>query len=153
MLEYLSNKASIEEIMEHLCACDSDFVATLSNRVVISDYAQKIASKAIRFEAWSNGALVGLVAVYCNNKETHTSYITSVSVLKDWSGKGIAACLMRRCIKYLEALGMNQIRLEVASNNVPAIKLYEKSGFVADDTSKPFITMNLYLENGKNYEQ
>ena len=39
---------------------------------------------------------------------------------------------MNQCIEHAKALGMRQITLEVASGNTSAIKLYEKSGFVAD---------------------
>jgi len=140
------NKASEAEIAEHLHRCDADFVPLLSGRVEINDYARKIASKATRFEAWSGGTLVGLVAAYCNDQEKRIAYITSVSLLKEWVGKGIAARLMSQCIEHVKASGMRQISLEVASDNTPAIKLYEKSGFVAGKVNAPFVTMNLYLK-------
>ncbi len=152
-VEYLSNKASLEEIDEHLRKCDVDFVPFLSSRVEISEYAQKIASKAMRFEAWSNGVLIGLVAAYCNDQEKSIAYVTNVSLMKEWVGKGIAVHMMRQCIKHMHALGMKQICLEVASDNKPAIKLYEKCGFVAGNTNTPFVTMNLYLKSGEEYEQ
>ena len=153
VVEYLSNKASAAEIAEHLRTCDTDFMPPLSGRIEISDYTQKILSKAMRFEAWSSDRLVGLVAVYCNDQETHIAYITSVSVLKEWTGKGIAACLMSRCIKHVKTLGLGQVCLEVASDNTPAIWLYEKSGFVAGNANAPFVTMNLYLKSGEEHEQ
>lgn len=146
-IEYLLNKASAAEIAEHLVRCDADFVPPLSGRVDIGDYAYKIASKATRFEAWSDGALIGLVAVYCNDQERCIAYITSVSVASEWAGKGIAANLMGRCAEYAEALGMRQISLEVASDNVPAIKLYEKIGFVPGKENMPFVGMILNLKN------
>ena len=152
-VEYLSNKASAVEIAEHLWTCDTDFVPPLSGRVEINSYARKIASKAMRFEAWSGDALVGLVAAYCNDQEKRIAYITSISVLKGWTGKGIAVCLMSRCIKHVKAMRMGQICLEVASDNTPAIRLYEKSGFVADNANAPFVTMNLYLKSGEEHEQ
>lgn len=151
-VEYQSNKASAAVIAEHLQTCDTDFVPLLSGRVEINSYAKKIASKAVRFEAWSSGTLVGLIAAYCNDQEKRIAYITSVSVLKEWTGKGIAACLMSRCIKDMKALGMRQICLEVASENTPAIRLYEKNGFVAGNANPPFLTMNLHLKNGKEHE-
>jgi ribosomal protein S18 acetylase RimI-like enzyme len=48
---------------------------------------------------------------------------------------------------------MRRISLEVASNNVSAIRVYEKSGFVAHKADTPSVTMNLYLENGEEHEQ
>lgn len=149
-VEYLTNSASEAQIAEHLLCCDADFVPTLSERVEIRDYAQKIASKATRFEAWSNGTLVGLVAAYCNDPETRIAHITSVSVTMVWTGKGIAARLINQCVEHAKAAGMRQIGLEVAADNMPAIKLYEKSGFVADKLNEPFIPMKLKL---KNHEQ
>ena len=146
LVEYDLNKASEAEIAEHLLCCDADFVPSLSSRVEINDYARKIAGKATRFEAWSGGMLVGLVAAYCNDQEKHIAYITSVSVLREWMGKGIAANLMKQCIEHAETSGMWQISLEVASDNTPAIKLYEKSGFVAGKMNAPFVTMDLYLK-------
>jgi GNAT superfamily N-acetyltransferase/2-polyprenyl-3-methyl-5-hydroxy-6-metoxy-1,4-benzoquinol methylase len=151
-VEYLSNKASAAEIAEHLSRCDADFMPPLSGRVEIGGYAKKIASKATRFEAWSGNTLVGLVAAYCNDQESRMAYITSVSVLKAWKGKGIAARLVGQCVGHAKAVGMRQISLEVASDNTPTIKLYEKSGFVPGKTNTPFVTMNLYLKSGKNMD-
>ncbi len=152
-VEYSLNKASAEEIGQHLRKCDVDFVPFLSSRVEIGDYAKKIASKAMRCEAWSNGTLIGMVATYCNDPEKSVAYVTSVSLIKEWMRKGIAAHMMSQCIKYVHAHGMRQIYLEVASDNVPAIRLYEKCGFTASNVNPPFVTMNLYLKNGEEYEQ
>lgn len=152
-VEYLSNKATEAEIADHLSRCDADFVPPLSSRVEINDYAQKITSKATRFEAWSGGMLVGLVANYCNDQESRIAYITSVSVLREWMCKGIAANLIKQCIKHAEMSGMRQINLDVASDNAPAIKLYEKIGFVVCKVKAPFASMSLYLKSGEEHEQ
>jgi len=152
-IEYLLNKASAAEIAEHLTRCDADFVPPLSCRVEIKSYAQKIASKAMRFEAWLGGTLVGLVAAYCNDEEKRIAYLTSVSVLRAWTGTGIAASLVAECVEYAKASGMRQIRLEVASDNTRAITLYGKNGFVAGKTNAPFTTMDLHLVSEQEYEQ
>ncbi|MBL0311628.1 MAG: GNAT family N-acetyltransferase [Holophagaceae bacterium] len=151
-VEFLLNKASEAEISDHLSSCDTDFLPPLSSRVEINDYAKKIMSKAVRFEAWSGGILVGLVAAYCNDQQKRIAYITSVSVLKAWMGKGIAAGLMELCIEHMKVLGMRQISLEVAEDNTSAVKLYEKSGFLVCKVNAPFVTMDLPLENGDEHE-
>jgi ribosomal protein S18 acetylase RimI-like enzyme len=148
-IEYQTNKASETEIAAHLRLCDPNFVPPLSGRVEISDYAKKIASNATRFESWSEGSLIGLVAAYCNDQERLIAYITSVSVLHKWTGKGIAANLIRHCVKHAQASGMKKISLEVARDNVPAIKLYEKNGFVLGRANGAFINMELQLKNGE----
>lgn len=146
VVEYLSNKASEAEIADHLLHCDVDFASPLRSRVQISDYAKKIASKATRFEAWSGSTLVGLVAAYCNDQEKLIAYITSVSVLRNSTGKGIAYRLMNQCIEHAKELGMRQISLEVARGNTSAIRLYRKSGFVASRTKSAFVKKNLILK-------
>jgi ribosomal protein S18 acetylase RimI-like enzyme len=152
-VEYKLNHASQAQIVEHLLRCDDDFVPPLSSRIDIHDYAKKIASKAVSLEAWSGGMLIGLVAAYCNDHEKWIAYITSVSVLQAWTGKGIAARLMSQCAEHAKASGMLQISLEVASDNTAAINLYEKSGFVAGKSNTPFVTMDLHLKCGEEHEQ
>ena len=56
-------------------------------------------------------------------------------------------------IEHAKMSGMWQISLEVASDNTPAIKLYEKSGFVAGKANAPFVTMDLHLKSGEEHEQ
>ncbi len=152
-VEYLSNKASEAEIVVHLLRGDADFVSILSSRVEIKKYARKIANRATRFEAWSGGVLIGLVAAYCNDQVKRIAYITSVSILEEWTGKGIGARLVAQCIEHAKLSGMQQISLEVAQNNTLGIKLYEKSGFNVSKTNGPFVDMNLYLKSGEEHEQ
>ena len=149
---FLLNNASASQITEHLLLCDTDFIPPLSGRVVLNEYAEKIVRNAIRFEAWSDGTLVGLVAGYCNDKEKGIAYITSVSVLKAWAGKGIATSLMEQCVTYVKASNLQEINLEVSSDNIPAIRLYTKVGFTAIRTNATCVTMNLYLKSEKKYE-
>jgi ribosomal protein S18 acetylase RimI-like enzyme len=150
-VKYQSNKASEVEIAEHLSRCDADFVPPLSSRVEIKDYATKIINQATRFEAWSGDTLLGLVAAYYNDQEKRIAYITSISVLKEWMGKGIATRLMGLCIEHARASGMWQISLIVAESNAPAIRLYEKSGFVSGKVNTPFVSMNLYLKRDEEH--
>ncbi len=151
-VEFGSNKATEAQIAEHLSHCDADFVPRLSSRVEMVEYARKIAEKAMRFEAWSGDKLVGLVAAYCNDRERRIAYITSVSVLRGWMGKGIAASLMKQCIEYAKTSGMRQVSLDVASANAPAVGLYEKSGFVAGKVNGSSVTMDLNLNEQRGRE-
>ncbi len=144
-VEYVRNRGSEAQIAEHLSTCDADFVPALSARVDIDQYAAKIRNKATRFEAWSGGVLVGLVAAYLNDSEDRVAYVTSVSVLRDWMGQGIGAHLMSQCIAQATASGMHQITLEVGRDNAPAVRLYERSGFRAGSENPPFIRMHLML--------
>jgi ribosomal protein S18 acetylase RimI-like enzyme/SAM-dependent methyltransferase len=128
-VELFLNKATELQIAEHLFLCDAEFVPPLRSRVEIGGYARKITQYATRFEAWSNGALVGLVAAYCNDRQQRLAHITTVSVLRNWQGKRIARRLLDKCRSYAKANGFERVRLEVNELNVRATSLYEKLGF------------------------
>ena len=146
LIGYFLNKATEAQVAEHLLGCDADFVTPLTDRVDIGAYAKKIVNKATCFEAWSNDRLIGLIAAYCNDQEAHIAYITSVSVLNGWTGQGIATTLMKQCITTMESLKMGQIKLEVFKHNASAHRLYEKSGFIANEMSQSFVSMTLNLK-------
>ncbi|MCP5249909.1 MAG: GNAT family N-acetyltransferase [Candidatus Accumulibacter sp.] len=152
-VDYRVNQASEAAIAEHLRRCDGDFVPPLSGRVEIDAYARKIAGKATRFEAWAGDVLVGLVAAYCNDHQRGIAYITSVSVLRGWTGRGIAGRLLDDCAKQASATGLRQVSLEVMRDNAAAIGLYSKNGFVAGKADGAFLDMDLYLDDGRKNEQ
>ena len=141
------NQASAAKIEEHLGACNDVFIPPLNGRVGIDDYARKIIDKAVRFEVWSGEVLIGLVAAYCNDIDGRAAFITSVSVLPEWQGMGLASQLVKRCISYASELGFTRIELEVDRRNAAATNLYEKHGFSADRASGQSVTM--YLAIGK----
>lgn len=147
MVNYRINTASASQIADHLLKCDTDFTPPLSDRVEIDKYAMKIASKATRFEAYSDGVLIGLVAAYMSSQHNDLAYITNVSLVREWTGKGIASRLVSQCIEYAKTSAIRQIDLEVADANAAAIKLYKRLGFVADNANTPFVAMTLHLTN------
>lgn len=132
---YLSNQASAADIACHLSSCDLNFLPPLSSRVDLNDYAIKITHHARRFEAWVDDTLIGLVAVYDNDHEGGIAYITNVSILPAWTGKGVASHLLQKCIEYEKQIKMVKLHLNVNKNHLHAIKLYEKRGFVANNNN------------------
>ena len=142
------NQATEAAIAEHLNRCDADFVSKLGERVNIGSYAHKIAVNATRFEAWVDGELIGLVAAYCNDRACRIGYITSVSVLRAWQGRGVAMHLLEQCIERLKELGFERIELAVDSGNAGATKLYEKKSFIVNKVVGQ--TTSMHLNIGKN---
>jgi ribosomal protein S18 acetylase RimI-like enzyme len=150
---HLLNIATVERLAEHLAKCDEYFVPPLSTRVAVPEYALKIWSNAVRFEAWSDDVLVGLLAAYCNDPERRLAYITSVSVLRDWTRAGVATRLLRRCVEYAKLQGLRRVSLEVTSDHLPAVRFYEACGFSTGETSGRFVKMNLDLEAREAHER
>jgi ribosomal protein S18 acetylase RimI-like enzyme/SAM-dependent methyltransferase len=143
---YRRDAADLGQIAGHLQRCDARFVPRLSARVDLDEYAQKIFERAERFEAWSEGSLVGLVAAYCNDAARGMAFITSVSVLGDWGGRGIGTRLLRDCVTYAKLKAFRTISLEVGVSQRAAIRMYERCGFAAGETRGVFLVMHLDLD-------
>ena len=140
--------ASTAQIAEHLRSCNADFLPPLSIRVDIGAYAEKLSERATRFEAWSCGVLVGLVAAYFKGAGQHTAHITNVSVVRGWSNQGIGFRLLRRCLDHGLRLGAFEVTLEVAVDNVAARRLYSRAGFQTVNQKAPNVTMCRKLSDG-----
>jgi ribosomal protein S18 acetylase RimI-like enzyme len=144
-LVYKKNTASESELHKHLILCDEYFFPKLSSRVDLNEYSRKLVLKAVKFEAWNYRQLVGLVAVYVNNPDMHTAFVTNVSILPTFVGRGIAKELIQQCIQYVKAQQYKKLVLEVADSNQPAIRLYRKVGFSVMEKSDRCITMHLSI--------
>lgn len=142
-IHYAENQSNLNEVLQHLNACDEAFMPPLSSRVELQAYALKIFDKAHRFEAWQDVEMVGLIAAYCNDPAKQSSFITSVSVSPSFQGMGIASRLMEQCIRELKSHTFKRLQLEVASNNLPAIRLYQKFGFSHVRAQGAALTMTL----------
>ena len=138
------DRASQAEILAHLVRCDARFVPPLSERVDLPAYAARLHAKSRRFEAWSGGRLVGLVAAYLDGQDGG-AFISNVSVEVDFLGRGIASALLGRCILRARAAGLRRVRLEVGADNEAARRLYEKQGFstCADGGDRVFMQLDL----------
>jgi len=145
-LTYQIKTASAEEILIHLKSCNKDFDPPLEKKVDLRDYAEKLAERSVSFEAWNGNELVGLVAAYLNDVENKIGYITSVSVLKKYYGKGIANELMKNCINYAMQQNFEEIQLEVSQNSQGAIQLYKKFNFYQVGQEDQMVKMKLDLE-------
>ncbi|GHU31282.1 hypothetical protein AGMMS50256_19520 [Betaproteobacteria bacterium] len=144
---FSKNKASETQIANHLTLCDNEFVPPLSVRVRIDNYARKLHQRATKFEAWQGETLIGLIAAYCNDREKGIAFISSVSVLKNWTKKGIATRLLQECIAYARSLKMRQISLEVARDNAMVFNFYTKNGFVIDHEKAEWLNMTFNITN------
>lgn len=131
-ISYSASTASAEQIRQHLLKCDEYFRPSLSSRLDIAEYANKLREKARNIEAWSENNLVGLVSIYINVKNK-TIFISNVSVAPSFAGKGIASTLMKRALYEGSCAGCGEAILEVSREAVGAISLYTKLGFTAVD--------------------
>lgn len=67
----------------------------------------------------------GLITDDCRNKG-----IFEIFIHKNYRNAGIGKVLTQAIIKYSQNIELKQINLSVRKNNIPAIRLYEKMGFI-----------------------
>ena len=142
---FKQNTAGLGDILTHLIKCDKHFVPPLSEKIDIKSYSQKLKNNATLFEAWSGSFLVGFVAVYINNHEEKSAFISNVSIEDAYKRKGISSELMQRCIAFVRQKEFVRIILEVNENNEAAVGLYIKFGFSLLSRKNNSIFMQLNL--------
>lgn len=95
------------------------------------------ADNGILLIADEDGQLLG----YCLalfHRGTRLARLYSLAVSPQARGKGVARKLLRRLEKMAAKRGRLFMRLEVAQDNIPAISLYQKLGFVAFGTFEDY---------------
>jgi len=136
--QYTTNVATEKQIFLHLKECDDNFTPPLDEKLNILEYSKKLSNYSVKFEAWGDGVLIGLISTYFNDIKNKTGFITNVSILKEYMGIGIASRLLNMCVEYADKNNFREITLEVKEYNSIAIILYQKFNFtiygVKDDT-------------------
>lgn len=122
------DEADAAQLLAHLQAADASFVPPLSSRLDLAPYADKLAARARRIEAWDGDLLAGCIAIYADDAD-RGGYISNVSVLPSHQGQGLAGQLLERAVLLAVELGLPRIRLEVHPDNAPARALYRRHGF------------------------
>lgn len=139
----LRDRATPTQIEHHLREVDAHFVPPLSSRVRLDAYAAKLHARAARFEAWDDTELVGLVAMYCNDESRGVAFISNVSVLKNWRGRGVADLLLKSAIAYAASQHVAFVELEVDARNAPAVRRYKALGFESSGDAAERMQMSL----------
>ncbi|KPM30279.1 N-acetyltransferase GCN5 [Croceitalea dokdonensis DOKDO 023] len=85
-------------------------VAELNNVVVSSGYAMKKQARS-----------------YLNH--AYYGYLGFMFTVPEYRGKGINGLVLDKLIGWCRLCGLNEIRLTVYEDNLPALKAYSKSGF------------------------
>lgn len=129
-----TNRIQKDEFVDYLIKVDEEYISPISNHVILADYAEKLIHNAIIVTARDNRELVGLCAFYCNDYKNKRSFISTIGIQSNFTGKGIAKKILNKTIEISIKDGMEKIELEVFSGNKRAISFYHKNGFYIVDT-------------------
>lgn len=148
-LTFDNNSTTLVSILDHLEKCSNLFNPPLDKVVSITDYSKKIFENACTFESWDRKKLVGLVAVYYNDMETKVGYITNVSVLSEYQGKGISSKLLRQAIEFGKKKNFTSVRLQVHHSNKKATMIYKNNGFITIGSETKMLIMEHSFEKNR----
>ena len=102
-------------------------------------------SKGLFLIAGHNGEIAGYISFIISGRH-NTGRIYSIAVSPNHRGAGIADALMNEAIGYAKEKRLRAIFLEVKIDNIAAIKLYKKKGFVVHS-----IKQNYYKDGTSAY--
>ena len=87
---------------------------------------------SILISAFDGDKLIGNASLTCvmNRKKTQHRATFGIAILKSEWGQGLGEKLICLLIDFAKKVGYGSLELEVASDNIAAIRLYEKLGFV-----------------------
>ncbi len=96
---------------------------------------QQANDHAVFLCAWDGNHLVGTASLHPLPRRMYHRAELGISVIKAYWGRGIGSQLLEQVIAYAKAHGIELLNLDVRSDNVRAIHLYEKHGFCSIGTS------------------
>ena len=104
----------------------------------VEGYAEQLSAYCtIVYETDEKNQIVGMVAGYTHNlRIPQHALIAEVYVNRDHRGKGLGVRLLNRFIEYSKSIGMKGVWLHVYKDNYHVQQLYQKLGFVLDESTK-----------------
>lgn len=94
--------------------------------------------KSCSFFAWKNGEIVGDVSLSALPRRMNNRAELGLTVLKSEWNKGLGSQLLQKAIEFAKSNDIEIINLEVRSDNLRAIHVYEKFGFRKIGTSPAY---------------
>jgi ribosomal protein S18 acetylase RimI-like enzyme len=129
---------TLDDIRAALVAFDEHFPRSISSRVdSLEGHACKLAERAMVYQAAKDGIRAGFVAFYANDLTSATAFLTHLAVEPKFRSAGVGLALMQRCISTSREAGMKRMKLEVDSDNEPAIRFYTSLGFALTGPASP----------------
>ena len=83
----------------------------------------------VRYLAKADGEIIGTASLTRKHKRMRHRGELGICVKRAWRGSGAAPALMDALLAFARENGFEQLNLEVRSDNIRAIRLYEKYGF------------------------
>lgn len=123
-------KPSIEQLLRFLMDVDDQFPIAISKKQNLDSLAAKLHSKATLCTAIDGDEIVSMAAGYTDHVVENMAYLSILATRKEYKGKGLAEQLVNEFISIARDKHLIAVHLYAVHENLPAVKLYEKLGFV-----------------------
>ena len=98
--------------------------------------------KSVMYFAWKNDDIVGCANISGMKRRMSHRANFAISVAKSEWGSGIGSALLEKCISFAKDNGIEIINLDTRSDNIRAISLYKKFGFIKIGQMPAFSKIN-----------
>lgn len=130
-------------LVDYLLDVDKDFGISLSSKVQIPVYAEKILQDGRVYMIEECGQTLALICFYCNDHKTHIAHLPILSTKRQARGKGYARVLIQRMIA--DCKEEHMVRICCDSINPIAVSLYKSLGFIEDRREELQSQTKIYL--------
>lgn len=125
----LCQSCSREQVAAFLREIDTQLPTSLSSRVDLGQYTDKVMKYGRVLAVVDNGRILSAVLFYCNDSDGKNAYVTMLGTLRGFEGNGYGSFLMQKMEAAAKAAGMERVVLDTEPANGPAIALYCKCGY------------------------
>lgn len=132
------------DLINFLKTLNNDVNDTLLN-VNIPQFVDKILTFATILTIIKQGELKAFIGFYDNDKNKEVAYLTIIAVCKECWHLGYGKKMLEFSINEIKQKGFKLYCLEVDQNNLNAIKLYKKYGFMRTGVENGIVKMEKRL--------
>jgi ribosomal protein S18 acetylase RimI-like enzyme len=119
-------------------------------KIDIPQYVDKLKKNATIISIDKNGQLIAFIAYYDNDPDCELAFLSMLAVESGSKKMGYGNTLLQISIKEIEKKGFKRYGLEVIKDNLKAIQLYEKHGFLfSGERENNFIYMEKKITNDR----
>ena len=110
----------------------------------VEEFIKRISSdsKSAMYFAWKNDDIVGCANISGMKRRMSHRANFAISVAKSEWGSGIGSALLEKCISFAKDNEIEIINLDTRSDNIRAISLYKKFGFIKIGQMPAFSKIN-----------
>ena len=110
----------------------------------VEEFIKRISSdpNSVMYFAWKNDDIVGCANISGMKRRMSHRANFAISVAKSEWGSGIGSALLEKCISFAKDNEIEIINLDTRSDNIRAISLYKKFGFIKIGQMPAFSKIN-----------